>query len=610
MSFHGGNYPYTAEKSIKRLHCRLNLLKRKRHSIVRQLREDIAQLLKIGQNEAAFARVEQLLKDRSLLDAYDLVDHYCEFIILHFPYIRRHKDRPKDINEAVSTLIFAAAWFGDLPELRAIRKLFGKRYGQKFIKDVAALQSGNLVNHEIMEKLRLKLISDSVKLKLINEIAMDYGLQLWYFGSDNRPKQHLLQMPGDTDHQLERFVFEEDAGVSYNSTSGAIVLASYAKHSPDIPSELTIHPPDKAPMHKKAVHTENHSQYKYMYELPDQSDFGSSGSNNMSADSFKGIADIARTATREISFQYHKRTVYVDEVEEFEFNGKDKSLFLFNASPRPLIDNYGVDGSTLLALSHHGYSEGNCNGPEPEDKITLSRKTHKRIRNSYGHRLERRVDTKTNRKCESFLTPVNKKDNDCVVFNGQFCNFSPCQKQFYHRVFHFQNKQRTTMPAKERRIASLVCYDKVSSKPVKGYVQSCKSPEKKFRCCLEKSCYKCDGQVNGTQTQDNKKLMETEESSDCPARYASSYNSSSQGPSPGSRKKTIPPKRLKGMTVPDNDNQSISSHLELSKGSTASSCSHVHPKLPDYDEIAAKFIALKKEHQLRTNAARHGLNIA
>ncbi|KAJ6935463.1 hypothetical protein NC652_010469 [Populus alba x Populus x berolinensis] len=386
-------------------------------------------------------------------------------------------------------------------------------------------------------------------------------------------------MPGNTDHQLERFVFEEDDGVSFNSTSGAMVLASYAKQSPDIPSELTIHPPDKAPMHKKAVHTENHSQYKYMFELLDQSDFESSGSNSMSADSFEGNADIARTATSKTSFQYHKRTVYVDEVEEFEFNGEDKSLFLFNASPRPLINNYGVDGSTLLALSHHGYSEGNCNGPEPEDKIALSRKTHERIRNSYGHRLERRVDTKNNRKYESFLTPVNTKDNDCVVFNGQFCSISPCQKQFYHRVFHFQSKQRTMMPAKERRSAS-ECYDKVLSKPVKGYVQSCKrssrlNPEKKFRCCLEKSCYKCDG----------------------------------QGPSPGSRKKTVPPKRLKGRTVPDNDSQSISSQLELSKGITASSCSHVHPKLPDYDEIAAKFIALKKEHQLRTNAAWRGLNI-
>ncbi|KAJ6707024.1 hypothetical protein OIU85_027382 [Salix viminalis] len=540
---------YFNKKLIKLLHCRLNLLKRKRFSIVRQLREDIAQLLKIGQNEAAFARVEQVFKDQSLLDAYDLVDRYCEFIYLHFPYIRRHKDRPKDINEAVSTLIFAAAWFGDLPELRVIRKLFGKRYGQKFIKDVAALQSGNLVDHEIMEKLCSKFISDGVKLKLINEIAMDYGLQLWYWGCDNKPKQHLLQMPGNTDHQLERFVFEGEAGLSCKSTGGAMVLASYAKHSPDIPSELIIHLPEKA--------------------------------------------DTGRTGTPEISLQYPKRTDYVDEVEELEFNGDDKSLFLFNTSLRPLIDNYVVvGGSTLLALSHHGYSEGNCSKPKPEDKIALSRKTHGRIRNSYGHRPERRVDTKNNHEYESFLTPVNMKDNDCVVFNGQFCNISPYQKQFYHRISQFQNKLRTMMPPKERRSASIsVCYDEVLS---------CKrssrfSPEKSFRFCSEKSCCKCDSLVNGTRTQENKKLMETEESSDCPARL--------KGPSSDSRKKTIPPKRIKGMIIPDNDdNQSVSSQLELSKGSTASSCGHVHPKLPDYDEIAAQFKALKKEHQLRTNA--------
>ncbi|KAJ6738125.1 IST1 FAMILY MEMBER [Salix koriyanagi] len=462
------------------------------------------------------AQAEQVLKDQSLLDAYDLVDRYCEFIYLHFPYIRRHKDRPKDINEAVSTLIFAAACFGDLPELRVIRKLFGKRYGQKFIKDVAALQTGNLVDHEIMEKLCPKFISDGVKLKLINEIAMDYGLQLWYWGCDNKPKQHLLQMPG-----------------KHRSSVGEVLFSR------------------------------------------------------------ERLADTARTGTPEISLQYPKRTDYVDEVEELEFNGDGKSLFLFNTSLRPLIDNYVVvGGSTLLALSHHGYSEGNCSKPKPEDKIALSRRTHGRIRNSYGHRLQRRVDTKNNHEYESFLTPVNVKDNDCVVFNGQFCNISPYQKQFYHRISQFQNKPRTMMPAKERRSASSVCYEKC--------VQSCKrssrfSPEKNFRRCSEKSCCKCDSLVNGTRTQENKKLMETEESSDCPARL--------KGPSPDSRKKTIPPKRLKGVTTPDNDDsQSVSSQLELSKGSTASSCGHVHPKLPDYDEIAAKFIALKKEHQLRTNA--------
>lgn len=46
-----------SKKLLGLLHCRLKLLKRKEHSIVRQLREDIAQLLKNGQNDSAFARV-------------------------------------------------------------------------------------------------------------------------------------------------------------------------------------------------------------------------------------------------------------------------------------------------------------------------------------------------------------------------------------------------------------------------------------------------------------------------------------------------------------------------------------------------------------------------
>ncbi|CAK7350644.1 unnamed protein product [Dovyalis caffra] len=419
------------KKLIEPLHCRLNSLKRKRDSIVRQLREDIAQLLKIGRNETAFARVELLFKDQSLLDAYDLLDYYCEFIILHFRYIRRNKDRPKDINEAVSTLTFAAAWFGDLPELRVIRKLFGNRYGQKFIKDVAALQSGNLVNHEVVnreflsqhirEKLCIKFITDGEKLKLINEIAKDYGLQLWSLGCDNRPEQHVLQLSGNADHQLESFVFKGEACITYSSTSEAMVLASYANHSLDVASKLIIDPLENAPILRKAVQIEDHPQDKYMYELSDQSNLESSGSNKLSAASFEGNEDIARTETPDISFQCHKRTVYVEEVEEFEFNGEDKRLFLFNASLYPLIDNYGVDGSTLLALSHYGYSDGNFNKPKPEDKIALSGKTPERMRKSYGHRLERRVDAKNNHKHKSFM-----KDHDCVVFNGELRIFSPC----------------------------------------------------------------------------------------------------------------------------------------------------------------------------------------
>lgn len=62
---------------------------------------------------------------------------------------RVFRDCPNDINEAVSTLVFASARCGDLPELRKLRNLFGKRYGQKNTKIALELLPGNLVNQTV-----------------------------------------------------------------------------------------------------------------------------------------------------------------------------------------------------------------------------------------------------------------------------------------------------------------------------------------------------------------------------------------------------------------------------------------------------------------------------
>ena len=63
---------------------------------------------------------------------------------------RCFRDCPNDINEAVSSLIFASARFGDLPELLVIRKLFGERYGKRFEMTALELLPGNLVNRQVV----------------------------------------------------------------------------------------------------------------------------------------------------------------------------------------------------------------------------------------------------------------------------------------------------------------------------------------------------------------------------------------------------------------------------------------------------------------------------
>ncbi|KAM7529219.1 hypothetical protein LguiB_032629 [Lonicera macranthoides] len=95
-------------------------------------------------------QVEQLFKDESIVTVYELLDDYCEFILTQLSYIRTHKDCPIDINEAVSSLIFASARCGGLPELPVIRKLFGERYGQGLVELALELLPGNLVNSQVI----------------------------------------------------------------------------------------------------------------------------------------------------------------------------------------------------------------------------------------------------------------------------------------------------------------------------------------------------------------------------------------------------------------------------------------------------------------------------
>eukprot|EP00257_Ricinus_communis_P025662 XP_025013076.1 uncharacterized protein LOC112534830 [Ricinus communis] len=338
-----GNKSIESKKLVNLLRCRLKLLKSKRYVIVRQLREDIAQLLNNGQYERAFSLAEQLFRDQSLLDAYDLLGNYCEFIIIRFRYIRRYKyeisctasdyslfnkstwkiittmlsfasrDCPEDIIEAISTLIFATAWCGDLPELPVIRKLFGERFGNKFTKASAELHSGNFVNPEIRKKLYIESVPDDVKLKLIIQGAKEYVFMPGQLGCDSTSKVHLLQCGKINDRHLEGFIFKEEACVSYN------------KHSQSVLSFVSV--PAK---HIQAQCKKKPTVMPRKTSSPSSS-LESCGSSKLSTASSEETEDPGRT-----------KNVYLEEVKELEFSvlqdqySEDKRIFLFNSCIHPL----------------------------------------------------------------------------------------------------------------------------------------------------------------------------------------------------------------------------------------------------------------------------------
>ncbi|MED6108713.1 hypothetical protein PIB30_026686, partial [Stylosanthes scabra] len=103
--------------------------------------------------DIALNKAEQLIQDNSVISAYDMLDYYCDLILKKLPFIRRHKEWPHDVNEAVSSLIFASARCGNIPELKVLRKLFRQRYGDQFVTAALELFPGNLVNQQLKEIL-------------------------------------------------------------------------------------------------------------------------------------------------------------------------------------------------------------------------------------------------------------------------------------------------------------------------------------------------------------------------------------------------------------------------------------------------------------------------
>ncbi|CAN1844322.1 IST1-like protein [Linum perenne] len=164
------------KRTVKRLQVRMKALKNKRQAMARQSKEDVAQLIKLGCHNIAFDRVEQVVKDEEMVKVYELLDNYCDVISINLSYIRKRKDLPNDLNEAVSSLVFASARCGDLPELLVIRELAEDRYGSRFERAAVDLLPGNFVNQQVIEKLTDRLIPDDEKLRLVDEIARENRL--------------------------------------------------------------------------------------------------------------------------------------------------------------------------------------------------------------------------------------------------------------------------------------------------------------------------------------------------------------------------------------------------------------------------------------------------
>ncbi|XP_045822532.1 uncharacterized protein LOC123915454 [Trifolium pratense] len=163
----GRSFAAKCKSLIKLTKNRIEVIRRKRRATEKFLKKDIADLLHSGLDINAYGRAEGLLVELILSSCYGFVEKSCELVLKHLTVMQKLSGCPEECRVAVSSLMFAAARFSDLPELRDLRQIFQERYGSSI---------ECFVNQEFAANLDSKSSTLEKKVCLMQEIASEFSI--------------------------------------------------------------------------------------------------------------------------------------------------------------------------------------------------------------------------------------------------------------------------------------------------------------------------------------------------------------------------------------------------------------------------------------------------
>lgn len=140
---------------------------KKRNAMQKFLKSDVVDLLRTGLDVNAYRKADELLIEKNRAACYEFVDQFCDCIQKNLDTMQKQRECPEECREAVSSLIYAAARFADLPELRGLRTLFTEKYGTSL--DL-------FLNKEFAQKLRADSPTKEMKVQLMQDISEEFSL--------------------------------------------------------------------------------------------------------------------------------------------------------------------------------------------------------------------------------------------------------------------------------------------------------------------------------------------------------------------------------------------------------------------------------------------------
>ncbi|KAK2853941.1 hypothetical protein Q5P01_006602 [Channa striata] len=155
---------------------RLKLLEKKKTELAQKARKEIADYLSSGKDERARIRVEHIIREDYLVEAMEILELYCDLLLARFGLIQSMKELDPGLQEAVSTLIWAAPRLqSEVSELKTVSEQLCAKYSKEYGKLCRTNQIGT-VNDRLMHKLSVEAPPKILVERYLIEIAKNYNV--------------------------------------------------------------------------------------------------------------------------------------------------------------------------------------------------------------------------------------------------------------------------------------------------------------------------------------------------------------------------------------------------------------------------------------------------
>ncbi|XVF31567.1 hypothetical protein REPUB_Repub17cG0001700 [Reevesia pubescens] len=175
----GRNFKTSKFKTLVKLAISRIAIMKKQHQVrYFHARSDVIELLNLGHQDQALLRVEHVIKEENIVDAFTIMETYCHLLIERVMLIQNNKECPDELKEATSNLMFASSRCGEFPELLHIREVLSSTFGKEFVARSVELRNNNCVHPKIIQKFSTRKPSLESKLKVLKEIASESGITI------------------------------------------------------------------------------------------------------------------------------------------------------------------------------------------------------------------------------------------------------------------------------------------------------------------------------------------------------------------------------------------------------------------------------------------------